>query len=59
MRWKVIVSSNRLWEGHQISNVKTLKGRGNVHELESDIGEIEGLFGVGQINGGIHDFLLK
>jgi hypothetical protein len=51
----VIVSSNRL-NRELMSAWKAVEdGGGEVHELESDIGEVESLFGVGEVDGGIHD----
>jgi hypothetical protein len=46
MRWKVIVSSNRLYRGIRSACWEADSGGGRVHELESDIREVEGLFGI-------------
>src|SRR5690242_7996428 len=51
MRWKVIVSSSRLgW----VSGGSGKGLWGEVHELEADVGEVERLGGVGEVNCGVH-----
>lgn len=56
IRWKVIVSSRRLYLGRQLSNSiilcedAVLRVRGASHELESDARQVERLGGVGEID---------
>ena len=40
--------------GASDQHIEKLTVMGEIHELESDIGEVESLFGVGEVNDRIH-----
>lgn len=56
IRWKVIVSSRRLYVGRQLSNPiilcedAVLRVHGASHELKSDARQVERLGGVGEVD---------
>ena len=52
IRWKGIVSSSRLLI---VSLSDLCIGGGSLHELEADVGEIEGLGDVQEVNSGVHN----